>query len=51
METGAGRMLVTVNDASHIDEAALRRLGVRGIARPTAGSLQLLLPAGDRSMG
>jgi PTS system N-acetylglucosamine-specific IIC component len=51
METGAGRMLVTVNDASRIDEAALRRLGVRGIARPTTGSLQLLLPAGDRSMG
>jgi PTS system N-acetylglucosamine-specific IIC component len=51
METGAGRMLVTVNDASRIDEAALRRLGVRGIARPTAASLQLLLPAGDGSMG
>jgi PTS system N-acetylglucosamine-specific IIC component len=51
METGAGRVLVTVKDAARIDEAALRRLGVRGIARPAPGSLQLLLPTGEASIG
>jgi PTS system N-acetylglucosamine-specific IIC component len=44
IESSPGRLLVTVNDTSRIDEAALRKLGVRAIARPSPGVLHLLHP-------
>jgi PTS system N-acetylglucosamine-specific IIC component len=44
IESSPGRLLVTVNDTSRIDEAALRALGVRAIARPSPGVLHLLHP-------
>jgi N-acetylglucosamine PTS system EIICBA or EIICB component len=40
----AGRVLVSVADAKIVDEPALRTLGIRGVAHPAAGSLQLLIP-------
>jgi PTS system N-acetylglucosamine-specific IIC component len=46
VEYFAGRMLVRIADPKAIDEPALKRLGIRGVARPTAGSMQLLIPAG-----
>ena len=45
VECFAGRMLVRVADPKAVDEPALKRLGIRGVARPTAGSMQLLIPA------
>jgi PTS system N-acetylglucosamine-specific IIC component len=42
VEGAAGRLLVTVLDATLMNEAALRALGVRGIAKPNAGSVHLL---------
>jgi PTS system N-acetylglucosamine-specific IIC component len=44
IESCPGRLLVAVNDESRIDEAALRKLGVRAIARPSPGVLHLLHP-------
>ncbi|HUP28610.1 MAG TPA: N-acetylglucosamine-specific PTS transporter subunit IIBC [Usitatibacter sp.] len=44
VEAAGGRVLVTVRDASRIDEAALRRLGVRGVARADSTHVQLLHP-------
>jgi PTS system N-acetylglucosamine-specific IIC component len=44
IESSPGRLLVTVNDTSRIDEAALRGLGVRAIAWPAPGSVHLLHP-------
>jgi PTS system N-acetylglucosamine-specific IIC component len=44
VECFAGRMLVRVADPKTVDEPALKRLGIRGVARPTAGSMQLLIP-------
>jgi N-acetylglucosamine PTS system EIICBA or EIICB component len=43
IECHAGRVLVRVADAKIVDEPALRTLGVRGVARPAADSLQLLI--------
>jgi phosphotransferase system IIB component len=43
IECHAGRLLVRVADAKIVDESVLRRLGVRAVARPVAGSLQLLV--------
>jgi glucose-like phosphotransferase system IIB component len=40
----AGRVLVRVADPKVVDEPALRALGIRGVARPSSGSLQLLIP-------
>jgi PTS system N-acetylglucosamine-specific IIC component len=44
IECHAGRVLVQVADGTVVDEPALRTLGIRGVARPAAGSLQLLIP-------
>jgi PTS system N-acetylglucosamine-specific IIC component len=44
VESHAGRVLVRVADPKIVDEPALRTLGIRGVARPSAGSLQLLIP-------
>jgi PTS system N-acetylglucosamine-specific IIC component len=44
IECHAGRVLVRVADAKIVDEPALRALGIRGVAHPAAGSLQLLIP-------
>jgi N-acetylglucosamine PTS system EIICBA or EIICB component len=44
IECHAGRVLVRVVDAKIVDEPALRTLGIRGVARPGAESLQLLIP-------
>ena len=43
IECHAGRVLVRVADAKIVDESALRTLGIRGVAHPGAGSLQLLI--------
>jgi PTS system N-acetylglucosamine-specific IIC component len=44
VECFAGRMLMRISDPKAVDEQALRALGVRGVARPSADSLQLLVP-------
>ncbi len=44
VECYAGRMLVRIADPKAVDEPALNRLGIRGVARPTASSMQLLIP-------
>ena len=44
VECFAGRMLMRISDPKAVDEHALRALGVRGVARPSAGSLQVLVP-------
>jgi PTS system N-acetylglucosamine-specific IIC component len=42
------RIYLTLADAAGVDEAALRRLGVRALARPAPSSLHLLIgPAAD----
>jgi PTS system N-acetylglucosamine-specific IIC component len=46
VECFAGRVLVRVADPNAVDEPALKKLGIRGVARPMAGSMQLLIPAG-----
>lgn len=43
VECHAGRVLVRIADAKMIDESALRALGIRGVAHPATGSLQLLI--------
>jgi PTS system N-acetylglucosamine-specific IIC component len=44
IECHAGRVLVRIADAKVVDEPALRTLGIRGVAHPIAGSMQLLIP-------
>jgi PTS system N-acetylglucosamine-specific IIC component len=44
IECHAGRVLVRITDPKIVDEARLRTLGIRGVAHPAAGSLQLLIP-------
>jgi PTS system N-acetylglucosamine-specific IIC component len=43
IESHAGRVLVRIADPKIVDEPALRTLGIRGVAHPGAGSLQLLI--------
>ena len=43
LESTAGRLLLTLKDAARIDEPALRRLGVRALARTASGSVHLVL--------
>ena len=43
IECHAGRVLVRVADGKIVDEPALHTLGVRAVAHPAAGSLQLLI--------
>ena len=40
----AGRVAVNVTESAAVDEPALHRLGVRAVVRPSAGSIQLLVP-------
>lgn len=42
VEAKAGRVLIAVNDVTRVDEAALRALGVRGVAIASASRIQLL---------
>jgi N-acetylglucosamine PTS system EIICBA or EIICB component len=44
VECHAGRVLVRIADPKMIDECSLRTLGIRGVAHPGTGSLQLLIP-------
>ncbi|HEY0802657.1 MAG TPA: N-acetylglucosamine-specific PTS transporter subunit IIBC [Steroidobacteraceae bacterium] len=44
VESFAGRVSLRISDAGAIDELALSALGVRGVAHPTAESIQLLVP-------
>jgi len=46
LETAAGRLLISTVRPESIDEAALRMLGVRGIARPVGMPLQVLVTGG-----
>jgi N-acetylglucosamine PTS system EIICBA or EIICB component len=41
-EAVAGRLLVTVLNSATVDERALRSLGLRGVAQPSAASVHLL---------
>jgi PTS system N-acetylglucosamine-specific IIC component len=43
LETAAGRLLIRTARPDSIDEAALKRLGIRGIARSAADSVQILI--------
>ena len=44
VDSGAGRLLVGVADAARVDYRALQALGARGVARPSASSVQVILP-------
>ncbi len=44
-DAAANRLLVTLSDTAGIDEVALKALGVRGVARTTEQSAQLVMPA------
>ena len=43
LELGGDRLLVRVGDESRVDLEALRKLGVRGVARPAGAATQVLL--------
>jgi PTS system N-acetylglucosamine-specific IIC component len=42
-EAAAGRLLLRVRDAALVDDASLARLGARGVARPSAGVVHVLV--------
>jgi N-acetylglucosamine PTS system EIICBA or EIICB component len=44
VEILAGRLSMRIADPKAVDERALIALGIRGVAHPTAGSVQLLIP-------
>ncbi|MDB6097917.1 MAG: N-acetyl-D-glucosamine transporter [Gammaproteobacteria bacterium] len=44
VESFAGRLALRISDLKAVDERALLSLGVRGVAHPSAGSVQLLIP-------
>jgi PTS system N-acetylglucosamine-specific IIC component len=44
IECHAGRVLVRIADPKVVDEPALRTLGIRGVAHPAGGFMQLLIP-------
>jgi N-acetylglucosamine PTS system EIICBA or EIICB component len=46
LESTAGRLRLGVGDAARLDRAALRRLGLRGVAVPVPGCVHLLLGPG-----
>jgi PTS system N-acetylglucosamine-specific IIC component len=46
LETAAGRLLISTVRPESIDEAALRILGIRGIARPAGLAMQVLVTGG-----
>jgi phosphotransferase system IIB component len=43
METFAGRLLIRTAQPGQVDESALAKLGIRGIARTAADSIQVLV--------
>jgi PTS system N-acetylglucosamine-specific IIC component len=43
MGTFAGRLLIRTARPGPVDESALAKLGIRGIARTAAGSIQVLV--------
>ena len=43
----AGRLLFHIVRAERVDESALRRLGIRGLARTAADRLQVLVAGAD----
>jgi phosphotransferase system IIB component len=45
--TFAGRLLFRITRPDRVDETALRRLGIRGIARSAADSVQVLVAGAD----
>jgi PTS system N-acetylglucosamine-specific IIC component len=53
VEAMGGRLLATVASDAEVDEAALTTLSLRGIARPSKGSVHLLLgsASGEASLG
>jgi len=51
-EACATRLRLSVADSARIDEAALKRLGARGVLRPAAGSVQVIIgPLADMVAG
>ena len=44
LEIVAGRLSMSIADLKAVDERALGTLGIRGVAHPSAGSIQLLIP-------
>jgi PTS system N-acetylglucosamine-specific IIC component len=44
LEIVAGRLSMRIADSKAVDERALGTLGIRGVAHPSAGIIQLLLP-------
>jgi PTS system N-acetylglucosamine-specific IIC component len=46
LETAAGRLLISTVRPELIDEAALRKLGIRAIARPVGTPMQVLVTGG-----
>jgi N-acetylglucosamine PTS system EIICBA or EIICB component len=44
LEIIAGRLSMSIADLKAVDERTLGRLGIRGVAHPSAGSIQLLIP-------
>jgi phosphotransferase system IIB component len=44
VEAASNRLLLSLDDSAAIDEPALRRLGVRGVARLAARRVQLIMP-------
>ncbi|HLJ38707.1 MAG TPA: N-acetylglucosamine-specific PTS transporter subunit IIBC [Steroidobacteraceae bacterium] len=47
IEAAAGRLRVSVSDAARVDAAAIRVLGLRGVARAAPGVVHVLMPPGD----
>jgi PTS system N-acetylglucosamine-specific IIC component len=44
LEIVAGRLSMSIADSKAVDERKLGKLGIRGVAHPSAGSIQLLIP-------
>jgi len=44
LEIVAGRLSLSITDSKAVDERKLGKLGIRGVAHPSAGSIQLLIP-------
>ena len=42
LATAAGRLLIRIVQPGSVDESALKKLGIRGIARSAADSIQIL---------
>ena len=50
VEAAAGRLRVSVSDAARVDEAAVRALGLRGVARVAPGVVHVLGGPGDAAI-